>query len=62
MSFDAKEWQTQHNTVSNGTLWPHLVNGDHVWFRTCNMNDFVHIEAEERNLSLRYHVMAGMAL
>jgi len=25
MSFDAKEWQTLHNTACNGPVWPHLV-------------------------------------
>jgi len=29
MSFDAKEWQTLHNTACNIPAW-HLVNGDHV--------------------------------
>jgi len=32
MSFDAKEWQTVHNTTFNCPVWPHLVNGDQVRF------------------------------
>jgi len=31
MSFDAKVWQTLHNTAPNGPVWPHLINGVHVW-------------------------------
>jgi len=59
-TFDAKLWQTLHNTASNDPVWPHLVNDDHVWSRIWNMNDLVHIEAEVRNLDLRYHVMSNM--
>jgi len=33
MTFDAKEWQTLLNAASNGPVWPHLVNGDHIWSR-----------------------------
>jgi len=32
------------------------------WYRIWSMKYLVHIEAEVRNLSLRYQVMAGMAL
>jgi len=42
-------------------VWPHLVNGDHVCSRIWSMNDLVHIEAEVKNLGLRYQVMAAMA-
>jgi len=33
LCLDAKEWQTLHNTASNGPVSPHLVNGDHIWSR-----------------------------
>jgi len=62
LSFDTKEWQTLHKTNCNGPIWPHLVNGDHVWSRVWSMNDIVHIEAEVHNLGLRYQFMAGMSL
>jgi len=39
----------------------HLVNGDHVWYYG-SMNGLVYIEAEVRNLGLRYHDMAYMTL
>jgi len=61
MSFDVKVWQTLHNTASNCTVWPLLVNGDHVWSRIWNMNHFLQIEAEVRFLGLRCQVMACMA-
>jgi len=61
MSFDDKWWQTLHNTVSNGPVWPHFVNGDHVWSSMLSMNDLVLIEAEVRNLGLIYQIMADMA-
>jgi len=61
MSFDAKVWQTLYNTTSNGPVWHHLVKGDDVRSRILSMNDLVHIEAEVRNLDLRYQVIAGMA-
>jgi len=53
-----KRWQTLHNTASNGTVWPHLEYGDHIWSRIFSMKDLVHIKAEVRNLVLRYQVMA----
>jgi len=62
MSFDAKKWQTLHNTAYNSPVWPHLVNDDNVWSRIWIMNYLLHIEAEVRNLGLRHQVMAGMAL
>jgi len=37
---------------------PHLVYGDRVRSRIWSMNHLVHIEAEVRNLDLRYHIMA----
>jgi len=60
--FDDRDLQTLANTASNSPVWSHLVNGDKVWSRIWSMYDFVHIEAEVRNLGLRYQVMAGMAL
>jgi len=62
MPFDAKDWQILHNTASNGPVWPHLGNSDHVWSRIWTMNYLVHIEAEVRNLGIRHQIMAGMAL
>jgi len=62
MSFDDKNLQTLHYTAFNGTVWPHLVNGVHVWSRIWSMIDLVLYEAEVRNLGLWYQVMAGMAL
>jgi len=59
---DTKEWRTLHYKASNGPVWPHLVNGDHVWSRIWSMNDLVHIEADVRILGLRYQVMAGKAI
>jgi len=61
-TFDAKEWQTLHNTASNGQMCPHLVNDEHVWSTIWSMNDFVHIDAEVRDLGLGFHFMAGMEL
>jgi len=60
MFFDAKVWQTLHNAPFNGPVYRHLVNGDHVWSRMWSMNVLVLLEAEVRNLGLRYQVMAGM--
>jgi len=61
MSFDAKQWQTLHNTASNGPVWPHLDGGDHVWSTIWSMNHLVLIEVKVINLGLRDQVMAGMA-
>jgi len=33
MAFDDKNLQIVHNMASNGSVCPHLVNGDHVWSR-----------------------------
>jgi len=62
MSFGDSECHTLHSTASNGPVWPDLVNGDKVRSRKCGMNDLGLIEAELRNLGLRYQIMAGMAL
>jgi len=59
---NANEWQTFHNTISNGPVCPHIVNGDHVWSKIGRMNDLVHIEAEVRNLGFRYQVVADVAV
>jgi len=45
-----------------GLVWPRLVNGAHVWSRIWNLNVLVLLEAEVRNLGLRYQVIPGMAL
>jgi len=62
MSFDDKDALTMHITDSNCPAWPHLVNGDHILSRIWSMNNLVHIEAEVRNLCLRYQVMTCLAL
>jgi len=62
ISFDAKVWQILHNTASNGSVWPHLVNVVDVWSRTWSVNVLGLIEAEVKNIGLGYQVMAGMAV
>jgi len=61
MCFNANVWQTLHNSASNGPVRPRLVKGDYVWSNIWSMNELVLIEAEVRNLGLRYQVIADMA-